>query len=408
MPLDMFQRDRDEAAGYALANSAPDLPVEAGEAFSTAFLRAALFGQSTAALNARTAAAAEYAGELEAATGDQSLRASLSSGGIDRLNARIRQIAGERPDLGLRELDDDELTKRQAAKSRQAVADYRAMADREKTLGGTIGFFAGGAVGDITDPVNLTTFPLAAPASLGIIGTAAAWSAIGGGTQLAIEALGAPYRERIQPGYVASGEPLANIVGTAAFAGVLGSGIKGAAAAWTRLRTGEWPRSVRDAGNVVDSEANIQGSNALPGVEGEVAHREALGKAIDDIAAGKPVDVSEQIAPELWQASRGAEETAPAPIVVPDRSAARAPFRDALADEVAAPADADDVLLRNLDRLRAERPDVKIPVGEAIDADGRATPVMRSVDDALAEADARLTASREIMDCVGGYPEAAQ
>lgn len=41
----------------------------------------------------------------------------------------------------------------------------------------------------------------------------------------------------------------------------------------------------------MESEAQIQQSNVLPGVEGEAAHREALGKAIDDIVAGRGVSV---------------------------------------------------------------------------------------------------------------------
>jgi hypothetical protein len=38
---------------------------------------------------------------------------------------------------------------------------------------------------------------------------------------------------------------------------VLGGGLKGLSALWTRQKTGAWPRTVRDAGNVVESEAQI-------------------------------------------------------------------------------------------------------------------------------------------------------
>jgi hypothetical protein len=64
----------------------------------------------------------------------------------------------------------------------------------------------------------------------------------------------------------------------------------------------------------------------------------------------------------------------------------------------------DDTVLRNLDRLRAERGDIAIPVGETIGTDGRAAAVMRNVDDMLAEADAREIAAREIIACVGPQP----
>jgi hypothetical protein len=78
-----------------------------------------------------------------------------------------------------------------------------------------------------------------------------------------------------------------------------GAVFRGLADAWDRVRTGAWPQSVKQAGDIVSSQANVLGSNVYPGTEGEVAHQQALTKAIDNILAGTPVDVSKHIAPEL-------------------------------------------------------------------------------------------------------------
>jgi hypothetical protein len=87
------------------------------------------------------------------------------------------------------------------------------------------------------------------------------------------------------------GEPARNVLGAAAFGGAAGGFFKGLGMAWGRAKTGVWPRSIRDAGNVVESEAQVAQSNVLPGLEGEVAHRDALAKTIDDVVAGRKVEV---------------------------------------------------------------------------------------------------------------------
>jgi hypothetical protein len=328
----------------------------------------------------------------------------------------------------------------------------------------------------------VVTFPLAAPEALGILGTAAAWSAIGAGTQTVIEAAGMPYREQIAPGYMESGQPLANIGGAALIAGGIGGGLRAGAAAWDALKGRAWPRAIRDAGNVVESEGNIAATNLFADAGGEIMHREALSKAIDDIAAGRRIDLGEagasglaeayavrftpvidaidrarstkavedvgDVAFELQGIARssgysmtraeadqlaermmtGSQDEAGAILdelalrprtlldTLPDEIASTTNviepspiYREPLAQQLRQPAsDADEALLRNLDRLRLDRPELEIPFGETLDPDGRAIPLMRRVDDVLAEADARQSAAKEILDCVGGYQEAAE
>jgi hypothetical protein len=59
---------------------------------------------------------------------------------------------------------------------------------------------------------------------------------------------------------------------------------------------------------VIESEAHVADSNPFPGAEGEVAHREAFAKSIDDIYAGRPVDVSGIITPDFLERSRSLVE----------------------------------------------------------------------------------------------------
>jgi hypothetical protein len=391
------------------------------------------------------------------------------------------------------------------------------LADRERTTGGAVGSFLGTAAAAVTDPVNMIAFPLAAPESLGILGTALAWGAIGAGSQVGIEALNATSMERIQPGYGPSNEPITNILEAGVGGAVLGGGLKGLSMAWQRARTGQWPRTVRDAGNVVDSEANIASTNRLPGVEGEAAHRTALNKAVDDLANGRPVDVDgivsgdmlgaydAQIAsalegvsavkaarnavtmeraaidaaahPELPFAGSIAEgvevasvaklgqqleniaesvgarlapdegrklaekisrmngddalvaldefflrpntllETLPPPQKPPSNpvdkinketvNALRDDLTPAKIEEARLHPDMEETVARDLDKLMLERPDLEVPMGVTVDAEGRTVPTTRKVEDVVAEADAGWRRRKRSRPASGPYPTEA-
>src|SRR6185437_10347332 len=139
---------------------------------------------------------------------------------------------------------------------------------------------------------------------IGILASALKWGGIAAASQAAIEGVGAPFREQVQPGYLESGAPLLNIAEAGAGGAALGGVTRFLGNAWTRFKTGSWPTSVRDAGNVVESEANVANSNIFGGAEGEVAHRDALSASIDQILREQPVDVSRSITPEIEAASR--------------------------------------------------------------------------------------------------------
>lgn len=299
MSLDLFSTNVDDAVNYAARVSAPELPSTFSDNFNDAWNRGYLTQQSISGEIRKTTARQQFVDDAIAKTGDASFAQSGEGGGFDTagFNAKIAKHKAERPDLAIDPISDEAVQARADEIGTRQLSDSRNFANRERTFGGSVGQLLGSAGAAFSDPVNLIAFPLAAPESFGVLGTALAWGGIGAGSQVAIEALNATSMERIQPGYGASDEPVTHILENAVGGAVLGGGIKGLANLWTRAKTGSWPRTVRDAGNVVESEAQIAGTNPMPGVGGEAAHRTALQKAIDDLAGGRPVDV-DGIAPD--------------------------------------------------------------------------------------------------------------
>lgn len=310
MPLDLFQNDRNDQMAFAGRSAATELPSTFSQNFDVAWNENQLFSQSIAGENSRMVALQDHLDEIRQKTGNDigaNIDYGIDAPGVGPIGGYpatdlLRQVNTEAEKIGAPTLSADDLEQRAIAKSRAARADYADINSREKTLGGKFGNLAGGGASAFTDPVNMLAFPLAPTAGAGIIGTALTWAGIAGGTQLTIEAIGSPYRETVQPGYGQSGEPAMNILGAAAFGGVLGGGIKGLGATWARLKTGQWPRTIRDAGNVVESEAQVINSNPYPGVEGEAAHRTALQQSIDDLVSGRPANVDNVITPSILQA----------------------------------------------------------------------------------------------------------
>ncbi len=525
MSLDLFASNIDDAVNYAARVSAPELPSTFSDNFSDAWNRGFLTSQSIAGANRRARAVGEFIDDAVAKTGDRSLgQLTTEGGGYDTevFNQRLAKHKADKPDLDLRPITDEDVQRRADEIGIQQLSDSRSLAGRERTTGGTIGQFLGTTGAAVTDPVNMVAFPLAAPEALGILGTAMAWGAIGAGSQGVIEALNSSSMERIQPGYRGSAEQLQNI-GEAALGGaVVGGGLKGLSNLWTRAKTGAWPRTIRDAGNVVESEAQIASTNPLPGVGGEAAHRTALQKAIDDVANGRAVDVDNIVPPDQLaalddlaapvlaaqdaasaarRAAQAASEEALAsgkpqpdlPFVPtaleaqaelhqgtltkgiqdiaavaghempadeaakiaarigqmndPDKARAildevflrpqtiadtlpavekpiagrpekgsadtaavlREEFAPAKVEEMRVDPDLPDTVSRDLDKLMLERPDLEVPTGVTVDAEGRTVPTTRKVESVVAEADSRLAAAKEIEACVGPYPpEAAE
>ena len=306
--LDLYP-EQDARESKFQPNEGTRLPSGFDENLHAAWSDGQLFSQSISRANARAAVLHDYVDEIRAKTGNDLSKEfipDVAGGGqtgvtdFTQANDRVAKLKADHPDLDLDPMSEDEIDKRAVAKAQAAHRTYQTLQQGEKTWGGSFGSFLGSAGSAVADPTNVLALAVAPEtAGIGILSSALRWGALAGVSQAAIEFQSDQFKEQVQPGYTESGEPLKEIAGAFVGGAVLGGGIKALGNAWTRVKTGQWPTSVRDAGNVIESEANVAQTNIFPGAEGEVAHREALVKTIDDILAGRPVDVEKQITPEL-------------------------------------------------------------------------------------------------------------
>lgn len=309
----LFPNDQ-EGRGTFQPGEGTSMPTSFGDTFAAAWSRNNLFTNNMTGENDRLDALGDYLGDIKKKTGVD-LAPELDYGGASGMmpdsaalfrqaNGKLEQLHANDPTFQYDAMTFDQLQQKAVAKRRQADADLEATMGRERGPGATIGRIAGATAAGVADPVNLAALPAAPAEGLGILANAFRWGLIGAGTQAVSEAIQAPYQEQVQPGYLASGQPLADIAAAGAFAAGGGALFRGLADTWSRVKTGAWPTSVRDAGNVVESEANISASNIYGGVEGEAAHRQALTTAIGNILADQPVNVEHIITPELEAQSR--------------------------------------------------------------------------------------------------------
>lgn len=315
--LDLYQGDQEQAATIQ-PNEGTRLPSGFDENLHAAWSDGQLFSQSIARANARASVLGDYVDEIRQKTGNDLSKEFIpdTAGGgstgvtdFDTANARVADLKTKFPDLDLNPLTEDDINQRAVAKAQAAHRNYEAVTSGERTTGGAVGSFLGSAASSAADPINVLALAVAPETGgIGILSSALRWGAVAGVSQAAIEASSDSFKEQVQPGYMESGTPIKEIGGAFIGGAVLGGGLKALGSAWTKVKTGSWPTSVRDAGNVIESEANIAASNPFPGAEGEVVHRASLTDTIDDILAGRPVDVSRHITPEFMERSRALVE----------------------------------------------------------------------------------------------------
>lgn len=306
--LDLYEGDQEQAAKIQ-PNEGLRLPSTFEENFSAAWSDGQLFSQSIARSNARSAVVSDYINEIRQKTGQDLTKDYNPEGGgtldYTTANERVAKMKESYPDLDLPPLTEEELDNRAVAKAQAAHQTYEKLQAGEKTLGGSFGTGVGNLAAGAADPVNIVGLAIAPETmGVGILGAALRWGALAGVSQAAIEFSSDEFKEQVQPGYMESGGPIKEIGGAFVGGAVTGGGLKALGNAWTKVKTGQWPTSVRDAGNVLESEAHTASTNPFPGVEGEVAHREALSKTIDDILANRPVNVDGIINQEFLERSR--------------------------------------------------------------------------------------------------------
>jgi hypothetical protein len=317
----MLWDDEQRNNAPALETSGRAWPTTFGETFSAAWSRNTLFSQDYFGENDRMAALSDYTNKVKALTG-RDIAAELDYGTygggmmpdshalLRQANDKVNELKKKNPELELEPLSPEEFEQNAVAKRKKADADFEETIDRPRGPGATVGRWLGAGAAGVADPINLAALPIAPAAELGVVGNAVRWGGIAGAGGVASTVLAAPYREEVQPGYVASGAPLAEIAEQAALGAAGGAAFPIARAigkpvvnrlanAWDAVRSPFWPTSVKDAGNIVSSAANINQSNIYPGIAGSAAHEQALAKTTNDVLAGRPVDVSQHITPEL-------------------------------------------------------------------------------------------------------------
>lgn len=196
----------------------------------------------------------------------------------------------QNPDSDLAFPTDEAVKQRTDAIARGARDTSEQLASRSNSAGSAIGGFLGTAAGAISDPINVASMALGASASAGILRTALTEAAVSAASETAIQGLRFNEKQRIDPTFSGS-DALSEIAAAGAGGAILGGGIKGLAAAWSRAKTGQWPSHVRDTANVVSREAAVPSSRFEKSVRGEAAYQAGVSKSLDDLMASRPVEL---------------------------------------------------------------------------------------------------------------------
>lgn len=204
--------------------------------------------------------------------------------------AQVDQWRKANPNVDLPEFPTTQKLEEQAeGRARTAISGSKDLSRRSTSWGSSIGGFLGTAAGAMSDPINMLSMPFGAHAS-GVLRTALIEGGIAAGSEAVSQGINMPFRQRVDPDYSAS-TALSEVAAAGVGGAAVGGGLKGLAALWSRARTGQWPSHIRDAANVVTREAAVPSSRYQPSLAGETAHVAAYGKAADDLAKGRPVEL---------------------------------------------------------------------------------------------------------------------
>lgn len=292
MPLNTFSRDAADLIDFAARNPTPDLPPAFAQAWSASTEEARRFTSSDAQWRNRHEAVQRALDALEDATGEVYANPEAAPAGPNRdalvkaIRSRFDNLARERPDLGLRYPTDEEIEAGAVERARGARDAREAMSAANTTMAGRAGAFLGDLWGAGTDPLNLLTMPFGASAASGVLRTALVEGALSAASQAAIEAGTAGFKQQVDPTF-SLGEAAANVGMAGAAGAVIGGGIRGAADLLALARGKKLAREGADAVNVLEREQHLGDTAPLPGVAGEVVHREALSRAAADLEAGR-------------------------------------------------------------------------------------------------------------------------
>lgn len=253
------------------------------------------FSNSNAEYRTRVAAENDFQNEFYKASGQMLPNWSDSVLPFKREEA-VKQFEAwkkKNPDSTL-EFPTPEVIRRKAdEKALQAREKSTSLQERSTGWGSTLGGALGTVAGALSDPVNLLSGAFGGWEG-GILRTALTEGAIGVASESVVQATSFQRKQRLDPNYSAS-DALFEVGAAGVGSAALGAGIKGLAAAWSRAKTGYWPSHVRDVGTVVTREAAVPASRLPKTVSGDVAYRNAIDKAADDLSKGKPVELPPEV-----------------------------------------------------------------------------------------------------------------
>lgn len=189
--------------------------------------------------------------------------------------------------------DEQYLEKETIRRAQEAIAPSEKLGRVSTSWSSTIGGFLGTAAGAMQDPINAMSMAFGAGAAQGILRTALIEGGIALGSETAIQTINYDFRKKVEPNYSVK-DAVYEISAAGAGGAILGGGIKGIAAAWHRAKTGEWPRHVVDASNVVAREAAVPSSRFDKSAHGEAVYRAAVEKSSDDLFKGQPVEIPQE------------------------------------------------------------------------------------------------------------------
>jgi len=162
-------------------------------------------------------------GELEAHFSPLTSHDTVLQNNIDNFEKQVDALRAQHPTLTTQQ----DMWKNISAMAGAVEGEAADVSDRA-TLLGKIGSFAGQMSGAMTDPVNLVTLPLGAPASAGILRTALIEAGIGAGVESVIQPDVQEFRKQagLDSGFVPA---LENVTAAAGGRAVIGAGIKAVA-----------------------------------------------------------------------------------------------------------------------------------------------------------------------------------
>lgn len=298
MLLDLFPDEQAETEKLAMQQAAPDLPIGFGEAFRTSVDTRAKFSGTLAENSNRYDVWQKTLDRFEELTGEALPNPEVGDGQTIR-GQIAKRFDARRADIGdLKAPEEQDVAAGALQTAQDARARDTAAQGRARDFGAGLGFFTGDAAAAMADPVNIAGMALGAPAAAGILRTALMEGGAALLSETAVQASTYGFKTQADPTF-SLGDAASEVAAAGVGGAVLGGGIKGLASVWRRYRGSgaAVPRHVVDAGNVVDSEADIATSNPFPDAAGEAKHTGALAKAVDDVSAGRPVDVSEAVGP---------------------------------------------------------------------------------------------------------------